>query len=87
MTKLKNLSARFSKHLMRKKVSNYEYFLKLNTSPYKGKWIAIAENKIAAVGTRADETFKVAKKKYPKSKISLTKVPSQETLVLKIKIQ
>lgn len=67
-----------------KKSPNYEYFLKLNTTPYEGKWIAIAENKVVASGPRADETFKIAKRKYPKASISLAKVPQEETLVLKI---
>lgn len=63
---------------------NYEYFLKLETAPYKGKWIAIAENKVAAASSRADDAFKIAKKKYPKSEVSLAKVPQEETLVLKV---
>lgn len=67
------------------KRSNYEYFLRLNTSPYKGKWIAIAENKVVASGTRADKTFKIAQKKYPKDKISLAKVPREQSLVLGIR--
>lgn len=70
-----------------KRLSNYEYFLKLNTTAYKGRWIAIAENKVAAVDQRADGAFKLAKKKYPKSNISLAKVPKEETLVLKIEIR
>lgn len=65
-----------------KKISNYEYFLKLDTSSYKGKWIAIANNKVVAASSQADEAFKMAKKKYPKSEISLAKVPRQEALVL-----
>ncbi|MBM4402664.1 MAG: succinyl-CoA synthetase subunit alpha [Candidatus Cloacimonetes bacterium] len=68
-----------------KPTSNYEYFLQLDTSPYEGQWIAIAENKVVAVNSRADETYKIAKSKYPQSKISLSKVPQHETLVLKIK--
>lgn len=66
--------------------SNYEYFLRTDTTAYKGKWIAIAKKKIAAVSLRADEAFKLARKKYPKSEISLAKVPQQEALVLKIKL-
>lgn len=69
-----------------KKPSNYEYFLKLDTTSYKGKWIAIAKNKVVAVDKRADVAFKQAKKKHPKTNISLAKVPREETLVLKIKI-
>lgn len=70
-----------------KKLSNYEYFLKLNTSSYKGKWIAIAKNKVVAASAQADEAFKIATKKYPKNEISLAKVPQEETLVLRIKIK
>ena len=68
-----------------KKLSNYEYFLKLDTSTYKGKWIAIAKNKVVAVDRRADKAFSKAQKKYPKESISLAKVPQEETLVLEIK--
>lgn len=71
---------------MKKQPSNYEYFLKLDTASYKGKWIAIAKNRVAAVDMRADEAFKIAKKKFPGSKISLAKVPPEETLVLKNQI-
>ena len=70
-----------------KKPSNYEYFLKLNTASYKGKWIAIAKNKVLAASPQADEAFKMAKKKYPKGNISLAKVPQQEALVLVVKKQ
>lgn len=69
-----------------KKLSNYEYFLKLDTTAYKGKWIAMAENKVLAADRRADKAFKEAQKKYPKGSISLAKVPREETLVLEIKI-
>lgn len=69
-----------------KRQSNYEFFVKLDTTPYKGKWIAIAGGRVVASSPRADEAFKIAKKKYSPSKISLAKVPRQETLVLKIKI-
>lgn len=72
-----------SKIIMKKQPSNYEYFLKLDTASYKGKWIAIARNKVAAVDMRADEAFKIAKKKFPTSKISLAKVPPEETLIAK----
>lgn len=70
-----------------KKLSNYEYFLKLNTTSFKGKWIAIAENKVVATSPQANEAFKIAKKKYPKSNISLAKVPQEETLVLVIRTE
>ncbi|MBM3209493.1 succinyl-CoA synthetase subunit alpha [Candidatus Shapirobacteria bacterium] len=67
------------------KLSNYEYFLKTDTSSYKGKWIAIAEDRVAAIKERADDAFRAAKKKFPKGDISLAKVPQETTLILKIK--
>lgn len=70
-----------------KQPSNYEYFLKLDTTPYKGKWVAIAKNRVVATGQQADEVFKIAKKKYPQKLISLAKVPQQEALVLAVKIK
>jgi len=70
-----------------KKWSNYDFFLKLDTSPYRGKWIAIAENKVVAFSKQADEAFRKARKKYPQAKISLAKVPQQESLVLEIKVR
>jgi len=70
-----------------KKRSNYDFFLKLDTSPYRGKWIAIAENKVVASGVQADEAFRKARKKYPQTKISLAKVPQQESLVLEIRVE
>ena len=61
---------------------NYEYFLKLNTAPYKGKWLAIAKNKVVASSLRADEAFKITRRKYPPNEISLAKIPQQEAIVL-----
>lgn len=59
---------------------NYEYFLRLDTGPYRGKWIAIAGNKVAATSDQADEAFKLARKKYPQKKISLNKIPPDDAL-------
>lgn len=67
----------------RKKLSNYEYFLKVDTSPYKGEWVAIAESKIVAHGKDAQKVYKQAKKKTPKD-VSLAKVPSEQALILKL---
>lgn len=70
-----------------KQTSNYKYFLNLDTSSYKGKWIAIAKNKVAAISSKASGAFKMAQKKYPKSEISLAKVPPEQALVLALKIK
>lgn len=68
----------------RKKLSNYEYFLKVDTTPYKGEWVAIAQSRIVAHGKNAQTVYKQAKKKTPNEDVSLAKVPSEQVLVLKL---
>lgn len=63
--------------------SNYEFFIKADTSPYKGEWIAIARNKIIAHGQDAEDVYKKALKKAGNKDISLAKVPNEQMLVLK----
>lgn len=65
-----------------KQSSNYEYFLKVNTAPYKGEWVAITQSKIVAHGRDAQKVYKQAKKKVPVGEVSLAKVPSEQVLVL-----
>lgn len=66
--------------------SNYDYFIKLDTSSYKGEWIAIADSKIISHGSDAQKVYTNAKRKYRRSNISLAKVPDQQVLVLKISL-
>jgi len=61
---------------------NYEWYITAKTTKYAGKWIAIVKQKIISSGNNADEVYKEAKKKYPKEKPSLAKVPGKEILVL-----
>jgi len=63
--------------------SNYEFFIKADTSPYKGEWIAIARNKIIAHGQDAEVVYKKAVKKAGNKDVSLAKVPNEQMLVLK----
>lgn len=63
--------------------SNYEFFIKADTSPYKGEWIAIARNKIIAHGKDAEDVYKKAVKKAGNRDVSLAKVPNEQMLVLK----
>lgn len=58
------------------------FFLKTDTSKYKGEWIAIAKNKVIAHGKDAQEVYEIAKKKAPKSDVSLAKTPDEQMLVL-----
>ncbi len=67
----------------KKAASNYDFFIKTDTSSYKGECIHIAKNKIIAHGRDADKVYKIAKKKAPESKISLAKTPDEQMLILK----
>lgn len=64
--------------------TNYEFFIKTDTSNYKGEWIAISEKKIVSHGKDAGKVYNQAKQKYPKKEISLAKIPEEQTLILKI---
>ncbi len=63
--------------------SNYNVFLKTDTSKYPGEWIAIAAKKVIAHGKSADTVYKTAQKLAPKAQISLAKAPDEQMLVLK----
>ncbi len=60
---------------------NYEFFMKTDVSSYIGEWIAICDKKLVSHGIKAKEVFAEAKKKHPKSKILLTKVPEKVTMI------
>lgn len=66
----------------KKELTNYDYFVKANTSQYKGEWIAIAGKKIVAHGPNAEDVYKQAKKKHLTDRISLAKAPDEQMLVL-----
>lgn len=64
--------------------SNYDFFIKTNTSRYKGEWIAIAGNKVIAHGKDAEKVYKSAKIKAKSKDVSLAKIPEEQMLVLEI---
>jgi hypothetical protein len=64
--------------------SNYDFFIKTNTSRYKGEWIAIAGNKIVAHGKDAEKVYNSAKIKAKSKDVSLAKIPEEQMLVLEI---
>ncbi|MEK7534744.1 MAG: DUF5678 domain-containing protein [Patescibacteria group bacterium] len=65
---------------------NYEFFIKADTSRYKGEWIAIARNKIIAHGQDAEDVYKKAVKKAGDKDVSLAKVPNEQMLILKFSL-
>ena len=60
---------------------NYDFFMKADLSPYIGKWIAICNKEIIAYGDSAKTVFEEAKRKCPKERSLLTKVPEKETMI------
>ena len=56
--------------------------MKTDLSPYVGKWIAICNNKIVSSGSNLKKVMNDAKKAYPKEKPLLTRVPTEETMIL-----
>lgn len=69
---------------IRKKAgSNYDFFVKTDTSRYKGEWIAIAGRKVISHGIDAEKVYKEAIKKAAGKKVSLAKAPNEQMLVLK----
>lgn len=64
-------------------LSNYEYFVRTDTSSYKGEWVAICGKRVVAHGKDAESVYKQAKRKNPRGAISLAKVPDKAVLVLR----
>ncbi len=63
---------------------NYEWYIKNKTERYTGKWIVIKGDRIVASGDDAEQVYRTAHKKYPHAKLSITKVPDKDTLILVI---
>jgi hypothetical protein len=61
--------------------SNYDAFMKLDLSPYLGKWIAVCNKKIVSSGDNVKEVFDEAKKQYPHEKPFIAKIPSGDTMI------
>lgn len=62
--------------------SNYDFFLKMDASKYKGEWVAIAKNQVVAHGKDAQKVYQAAQKKAAGKDISLAKTPDEQMLIL-----
>ncbi len=69
--------------MKQKTLSNYDFFIKANTSAFKGEWVAISGKKIVSHGKDAQEVYKKARQKGKTSNISLAKIPEEDILILK----
>jgi hypothetical protein len=61
--------------------ADYNFFLETDTSEYKGKWIAVSNNRIISVGKDVKQVSEVAKKNVGSNKFLLIRVPSEETMI------
>ena len=60
---------------------NYQFFMNSDVSEYSGKWIAICKQEIISSGEDVKKVYSEAKKKCPKSKPLITRVPTEETMI------
>ena len=61
---------------------NYQWYTQADLRQYRGEWIAIASQQVAAHGQNAKKVLEEAKKKYPTEAPALAKVPQEDILVL-----
>jgi len=58
-----------------------QWFAKQDFRKYKGKFIAIVDQKVVASGDDANKVWNKAKKLHPKKTPIITSIPRGETLV------
>jgi hypothetical protein len=58
------------------------FLVAVDFSKYRGRYVAIVQRKIVASGDNAEKVWFEAKKKYPRARPEILKVPKGETLVL-----
>ncbi|MGD0688400.1 MAG: DUF5678 domain-containing protein [Candidatus Bathyarchaeia archaeon] len=58
------------------------FFVAIDFSRYKGRYVAVVGKRVVASGTNAKQVWLEAKRKNPKARPELHKVPKDETLVL-----
>ncbi len=59
-----------------------KFFVAIDFSKYKGRYVAIVRRRIVASGHDAEQVWHEAKRKYPDAQPELVKVSKGETLVL-----
>lgn len=64
----------------------FEFYVKADLSKYKGKYIAIVEDKVVASGDNAKEVLDEAKRKFPNKILTIAKIPHEDALILGIEL-
>ena len=55
--------------------------MKTDLDSYIGEWVAICDQKIVSHGKDVKKVFEEAKKKHPKERPFLTRIPDKETMI------
>jgi len=59
------------------------FFVAINFSKYKGRYVAVVGRRVVASGTNAKQVWLEAKRKNPTARPELHKVPKGETLAFR----
>ena len=59
------------------------FFVSINFSKYKGRYVAVVGRRVVASGTNAKQVWLEAKRKNPTARPELHKVPKGETLAFR----
>ncbi len=64
---------------------NFDSMICENTEKYSGKWVAILNKRIVAVGNSFREVFNFVKKKYPNDRPLIGRIPESVPVVFNLK--
>jgi hypothetical protein len=64
----------------RVELKKMRFFVAIDFSRYKGRYVAVVGKKVVACGTNAKQVWLEAKRKNPTARPELHKVPKDETL-------
>ena len=60
---------------------NYQFFMSTNIDRYIGEWIAISNEKVVSHGKEFKKVFEETKRKFPKERPFITRVPDKDTMI------
>lgn len=60
---------------------SYEYYLQADLGSYPDEWVALCDNRVVSHGKDAKRVYEEARRKCPKGRPLLTRVPGKETLI------
>ena len=63
----------------------FNFYLKADLNEYEGKFVAIIGEKVVSFGFNAKSVLEEARKKFPRQRALLARIPREETLILNLK--